>query len=55
MNILLIRYQVCGLLVSGDGEEWGYVAGSCGGGLNYLRVFMGQKLNLTSLKLRILG
>ena len=31
MRILLIRYQVCWLLVSGDGEEGGYVAGSWGG------------------------
>ena len=31
MGILLIRYQVCWLLVSGDGEEGGYVAGSWGG------------------------
>ena len=26
-----MRYQVCWLLVSGDGEEGGYVAGSWGG------------------------
>ena len=31
MRILLIRYQVCWLLVSGDGEEGGYVTGSWGG------------------------
>ena len=31
MGILLIRYQVCWLLVSGDSEEGGYVAGSWGG------------------------
>ena len=31
MGILLIRYQVCWLLVSGDGEEGGYVAGSWDG------------------------
>ena len=31
MGILLIRYQVCWLLVRGDGEEGGYVAGSWGG------------------------
>ena len=31
MRILLVRYQVYWLLVSGDGEEGGYVAGSwCG-------------------------
>ena len=28
IGVLLIRYQVCWLLVSGDGEEGGYVAGS---------------------------
>ena len=31
MGILLIRYQVCWLLLNGDGEEGGYVAGSWGG------------------------
>ena len=31
MGILLIRYQVCWLLVSGNGEEGGYVTGSWGG------------------------
>ena len=31
MGILLIRYHVCWLLVSGDGEEGGYAAGSWDG------------------------
>ena len=31
LGILLIIYQVCRLLVSGDGEEGGYAAGSWGG------------------------
>ena len=31
IGVLLIRYQVCWLLVSGDGEEGGYVAGSWSG------------------------
>ena len=31
IGVLLIGYQVCRLLVSGDGEEGGYVAGSRGG------------------------
>ena len=31
MGILLIRYQVCWLLVSGNGEEGGYAAGIWGG------------------------
>ena len=31
MEILLIRYQVCWLLVRGDGEEGACVAGSWGG------------------------
>ena len=31
IGVLLIGYQVCRLLVSGDGEEDGYVAGSRGG------------------------
>ena len=31
MGILLTRHQVCWLLVSGDGEEGRYVAGSWGG------------------------
>ena len=31
MGILLIRYQVCWLLVRGDGEEGGSVARSWGG------------------------
>ena len=51
IGVLLIRYQVCWLLVSGDGEEGGYAAGSWGGqmlwGWNYLGVCMGQRLNLT--------
>ena len=35
MGILLIRYQVCWLLVRGDGEEGGYVAGSWGGQMSW--------------------
>ena len=31
MRILSIRYQVCWLLISGDGEEGGYVVGGWGG------------------------
>ena len=31
IGVLLIRYQVCWLLVSGDGEEGGYAAGGWGG------------------------
>ena len=31
MGILLTRYQVCWLVVSGDGEGGGYAAGGWGG------------------------
>ena len=47
MGILLIRYQVCWLIVSGDGEEGGYVAGSWGGqmlwGVKLFRSLFGAK------------
>ena len=38
MAILLIRYQVCWLLVSDDGEDGGYAAGSWGGRVVMLQV-----------------
>ena len=51
IGVLLIRYHVCWLLVSGDGEEGGYVAGSGGGqilwGVELFGGFLGQRLNLT--------
>ena len=57
LRILLIRYQVCWLLISGDGEEGAYVAGSWGGqmwGVELFRGVYGAKAEF-DLKLRILG
>ena len=46
IGVLLIRYQVCWLLVSGDGEEGGYVAGSWVGQMLWEQLSCDQDLNL---------
>ena len=52
-------FQVCWILTSGDREEKGCVVGGWGGGkccgwLQFFTICMGQRLNMTLLKLRVL-
>ena len=54
MRILGIRYSVCWLFISGNGEEGGCVVGGRGGQMLWeIEVF--EDLNLTRLRFKILG